>query len=143
MNKILVFVLALTFLSTSACTDSSGPDKTVKPEQTTTPSKNADYGPKEFKGHLSDPNIIILDVRTPQEVAQGYIEGAVNIDWNSPDFAAQVDKLDKTKEVYVYCAVGGRSSQAKAVMLKKGFKEVHNLLGGIGAWQKSGFEVKK
>jgi rhodanese-related sulfurtransferase len=143
MNKILVFVLALAFLSTSACTDTKEPEKPVKSEQTTAPAKNQDYSPKDFQAHLKDANIIILDVRTPEEVSQGYINGAVNINWNSPDFSAQVDKLDKSKEVYVYCAVGGRSSQAKSVLIKKGFKEAHNLLGGISAWQKQGLEVKK
>jgi phage shock protein E len=143
MNKLFVFILALAFVSTSACTNTKEPEKTMKGEQTTSPSKNQDYGPKDFQSHLKDPNILILDVRTPQEVAQGYIEGAVNINWNSPDFSAQVEKLDKSKEVYVYCAVGGRSSQAKSVLIKQGFKEVHNLLGGIGAWQKQGLEVKK
>jgi rhodanese-related sulfurtransferase len=143
MNKIFVFVLALTFLSSSACTDTSEPGKPEKSEQTTTPAKNQDYAPKDFQAHLKDPNIIILDVRTPQEVAQGYIEGAVNINWNSADFSAQVDKMDKSKEVYVYCAVGGRSSQAKSVLIKQGFKEVHNLLGGMDAWQKQGLAVKK
>jgi phage shock protein E len=106
-------------------------------------SDNTDYTAVEFSKQMKEPKAIILDVRAAGEVAQGKIGGSVNIDWNSPSFRGQAGKLDKNAPVYVYCAVGGRSSSAKKALTQMGFKEVHNLLGGIEAWKKAGLPVVK
>ena len=89
------------------------------------------------------PARIILDVRTAQEVAGGTLPGAVNIDFFAPDFARQVGRLDKTKSVFVYCAVGGRSSKAAQQLQQAGVKTVYNLSGGMQAWQQAGFPTTK
>ncbi len=89
------------------------------------------------------PARIILDVRTAQEVAGGTLPGAVNIDFFAPDFARQVGRLDKTKSVFVYCAVGGRSSKAAQQLQQAGVKTVYNLSGGMQAWQQAGFPITK
>lgn len=89
------------------------------------------------------PARIILDVRTAQEVAGGTLPGAVNIDFFAPDFARQVGRLDKTKPVFVYCAVGGRSSKAAQQLQQAGVKTVYNLSGGMQAWQQAGFPTTK
>ena len=91
---------------------------------------------KDLTAKLS--NEIILDVRTNSEVAQGIIANAKQIDFNSPNFDANIEKLDKTKPIFVYCAVGGRSGQASKILAKKGFKQVYNLDGGINAWRSAG-----
>jgi len=80
-------------------------------------------------------DLIILDVRTPEEYAGGYIAGAVNLDFKSPDFAAKLDALDKTKTYLVYCRSGGRSAKAMGIMKEKGFNRVYNLRGGIMEWK--------
>ncbi len=80
----------------------------------------------------------VLDVRTPQEVAEGVIECAQNIDFYDNDFRDRVKKLDHDKPIFVYCAVGGRSGQATDFMKRDGFREVYNLDGGIRAWVASG-----
>ncbi len=90
----------------------------------------------------SKENAIILDVRTPQEVASGAIEGNVALDYYGNDFTAQLNKLDKNAPILIYCAVGGRSGDAMRKMQKMGFKEVYNLSGGIRAWQSEGKPVK-
>ncbi len=59
------------------------------------------------------------------------------------DFNAQLEKLDKTKPVYVYCKAGGRSGKATKQMKKMGFTTVYNLIGGIGAWDAAGKEKVK
>jgi rhodanese-related sulfurtransferase len=77
----------------------------------------------------------LIDVRTPEEYASGKINDAVNINWNGKDFVAQVDKLDKSQPVFVYCKMGGRSSQAANKLAELGFKEIYNLDGGFEAWK--------
>ncbi len=86
----------------------------------------------------STTNPQLIDVRTPQEFAEDHIGNAQNINWNGNDFVAQVEKLDKTKPVFVYCKVGGRSSQAASKLAELGFSEVYNLEGGIMKWNASG-----
>ena len=76
----------------------------------------------------------MLDVRTPEEFSEGNISGAINMNFNAPEFETSLDSLDKTKPVYVYCQAGGRSGKAKDLLLEKGFKEVYNLIGGFGSW---------
>ena len=85
----------------------------------------------------------VLDVRTAQEVTGGTLPGAVNIDFFAPDFAGQSGRLDKTKPVFVYCAVGGRSSKAAQQLQQAGFKTIYNLLDGMQAWQQAGYPTTK
>ncbi|HNE51322.1 MAG: thioredoxin domain-containing protein [Chitinophagales bacterium] len=77
----------------------------------------------------------ILDVRTPEEYAGGYIENAKNINYNGSEFKSEVEKLDKNKTYFVYCLSGARSASAASYMRSNGFKHVINLEGGILAWQ--------
>ena len=85
---------------------------------------------------------LIIDVRTPGEVANGKISGAVNINYNSPQFKNEISKLDKDKTYFIYCAVGGRSSGARRVMNQMGFNKVYDLQGGISAWLSQGMPVE-
>jgi rhodanese-related sulfurtransferase len=90
----------------------------------------------EFKKLMKDPSAQIVDVRTANEVAQGKINGSMNIDYFSPTFVATAQKkLDKTKPVLVYCAAGGRSASAAKDLKKAGFKKVYDLEGGYDAWK--------
>ncbi|MFM2191032.1 MAG: hypothetical protein RL491_1418 [Bacteroidota bacterium] len=95
-----------------------------------------DVSVKEFSKLISAGKGTILDVRTPGEIAKGSIKGSINLDFFDDNFESKLDQLDKTKPVYVYCAAGGRSSDAMDMMKKKGFVEVYNLLGGYNAWVK-------
>lgn len=88
-----------------------------------------------------DKNVFVLDVRTPEEFAEGYIENAVNININSAEFKDEIAKLDKNKTYLVYCLSGKRSASAASYMRSNGFKEVINLEGGILAWQSNNLPV--
>ncbi len=86
----------------------------------------------------STANAQLIDVRTPEEYASQHIDNARNINWNGDDFATQVQKLDKTKPVFVYCTVGGRSKKAANKLAEMGFSKVYDLQGGIMKWNASG-----
>jgi rhodanese-related sulfurtransferase len=99
-------------------------------------------GPKAFSEKVkSTPDAVVLDVRTPEEFAEGYIEKAINIDFYRPDFKSQIQKLDKSKSYFVYCKAGGRSASAAELMGKEGFKRVYDLDGGMTAWEENKFPV--
>ena len=79
----------------------------------------------------------ILDVRTPEEYANGKIADAKNVNWNGDNFDAGVTTLDKSKPVFVYCLSGGRSKKAANHLVELGFKNVIELDGGYLAWEKA------
>jgi len=91
---------------------------------------------KRYSDKLSNTkNPQLLDVRTPEEYAVEHLENASNVNWNGDDFVSKVEKLDKSQPVFVYCKVGGRSSQAADKLAELGFAAIYNLDGGIMKWQ--------
>lgn len=99
--------------------------------------------PARFEAKMKANKGQIVDVRTPKEFTAGHIDGAINLHVYDKDFEQRLDKLDKKKPVYVYCKVGGRSSEAVDIMKKKGFITITELEGGIDAWLEAGKPVKK
>lgn len=97
---------------------------------------------QQFKAGIEKKDIILLDVRTPEEYAQGHIPEASTINFYAADFKEKVNLIQKDKEVYVYCRSGNRSGQAAKIMMDLGFQKVNNLIGGIGAWHRAGFPLE-
>ena len=91
----------------------------------------------------TNPNFVILDVRTPREFAGGHIEGAINLDYNSSSFKDDLNALDKTKMYLVYCRTARRSRGALDMMRALEFREVYHMLGGIVGWTSEGLPTKK
>ncbi len=99
--------------------------------------KMSDLSQEDWETQLeNDNNAFILDVRTPEEVEEGYIPGATNIDiYLGQEFLEELEKLDKTKNYYVYCRSGNRSGQACAIMNSIGIENAYNLEGGFMNWE--------
>lgn len=97
----------------------------------------ADLTQEEWTKKLSeDSNAVILDVRTPEEIEEGIIKDAMHIDiYTGQAFVDALQKLDKSKNYYVYCRSGNRSGQACAIMNSLGFDHAYNLQGGILEWE--------
>lgn len=89
------------------------------------------------------PEVKILDVRTPAEFQEGHLQGALNLDFQGPDFEKQVAQLDPQGNYLLYCASGRRSAAAQELMNSKGFLHVNNLKDGIQGWQSAGLPVQK
>ena len=88
-----------------------------------------------FKEELSkNKDIQLIDVRTPEEYQEGYIENAILIDYFSEDFKTKIQELDKEKPVYLYCRSGNRSGKASIMLLDLGFTEIVDFDGGYEAW---------
>jgi rhodanese-related sulfurtransferase len=100
--------------------------------------------PQEFneKGHKGKKNVI-LDIRTPEEIAEGYIEDAIFVNWTGGNFEEEVAKLNKKKTYYVYCRSARRTIPATEKMKELGFKKVYMLDGGINNWVEAGMPVVK
>ena len=98
--------------------------------------------PQELKAKLGD-DILLIDIRTPQEFAQGHIAGAKLINFFDSDFMQQMSKLDKKKELYIYCRSGHRSGKATEYLKTAGFPKIHELKGGINNWYQNSMKVVK
>ncbi|MEM6721189.1 MAG: rhodanese-like domain-containing protein [Bacteroidota bacterium] len=93
---------------------------------------------------LQNEDIIVLDVRTPEETAQGKITAnALEADFFEDDFIeAATTQIPKDKDVYVYCKGGRRSAKAVIKLRELGYTKTHNLEGGIKAWKAKGYTVE-
>jgi len=135
-SKILL--LAFVLISFMAC----GQKENVKSNGT-----NADQGsislisPTDLNNANKD--ILLIDVRTPEEFASGHLENAVNMNYFDNDFAAQLKTLDKNKAVYLYCKSGRRSANAAEKLEDMGFVKIYDLEGGISNWNAKGFTILK
>ena len=95
----------------------------------------------EFAELIASQEVVIIDVRTPQEFNDGHIAGAINIDVASRDFNTQIATLDPTLTYAVYCRSGRRSASASKDMTELGFTSVFNMNGGTLDWESEGFPL--
>ncbi len=94
-----------------------------------------------FALKAEDPSIVLIDVRTAEEYAEGHIPGAANFDWYASGFLDGIEAaFPKEVPLAVYCRTGKRSANASEVLSKAGYT-VFNLLGGITAWKEDGRPV--
>lgn len=83
-------------------------------------------------------DLVILDVRTPEEFAEGHVDGAVMLDFYDPEFSARIADLDPNVSYLLYCRSGNRSGQTAELMSELGFINVADVDGGILAWSDAG-----
>jgi rhodanese-related sulfurtransferase len=94
--------------------------------------------PKEFSQLLGTQKGILLDVRTPAEWEKRHIKGAIHLDIFRDDFETELNKLDTNITCFVYCAMGGRSTEASEILYQKGFDILYNMEGGFARWRNEG-----
>ncbi len=88
-------------------------------------------------------DLVVLDIRTPEEFTAGHLANAINIDYYADDFEAKLAELDLAVPYVMYCNSGNRSSNALPVMDSIGFEEVYELDGGIQAWFGAGLPIEQ
>ncbi len=93
----------------------------------------------DLYAQLGKPDVMIVDVRTPAEYAEGHITGAVNLPLQTIE--SWYKDLPKDKPVYLYCRSGNRSQQAAEFLKKKGFSNIYNEQGGIIAWTQRNYPL--
>uniref|UniRef100_UPI004047B93F rhodanese-like domain-containing protein n=1 Tax=Algoriphagus sp. TaxID=1872435 RepID=UPI004047B93F len=138
--KTTLFFGLLLLTGLYACQPSSKTESsnTANPTQTASNSF-VTLTAQEFA--TKSPTGTVIDVRTSGEIAQGKIEGAVELDYYRGDFMDQVSQISKDQEVYLYCAVGARSEEAARMLIQQGYTRVYHLQGGIQAWSQEGLPV--
>jgi rhodanese-related sulfurtransferase len=104
--------------------------------------KSPNLSINDFEKGIKKTKVQVLDVRTAGEYKTGHLKNAVLADWtNQEEFVKKALLLEKSKPVFTYCLVGGRSAAAAKWLTTKGYK-VYNMDGGITAWKKAGKPVE-
>ena len=80
------------------------------------------------------PDMVILDIRTPKEFAEGHLKGAENLDYHARDFARRIGKLDRDKAYLVHCASGGRSGKSMKMFREADFSTIYHIEDGYRGW---------
>tara|TARA_B100001142_G_scaffold246691_1_gene246342 strand:- start:84 stop:788 length:705 start_codon:yes stop_codon:yes gene_type:complete len=119
MNRALLFLIIIFFIS---CTNKN----TLVYEKTDILSLDK---------ILNDTDIIILDVRTSEEINAGYIPNSTFIDYYDKNFENKINLIDRSKKIFTLCKSGGRSVKAAEILFKNGFRNVYNLEGGFLRWK--------
>lgn len=96
----------------------------------------------DFKKMMdSDKSVVVLDVRTPDEIRGGVIGKPLKVDYFAKDFDEKIKALDKSATYLVYCASGVRSGETVELMKRLGFKKAYNLAGGFDNWKRNKFPI--
>ena len=119
MNRALLFLIIIFFISCS--------------NKNTLVYKKTDI--LSLDKILNDTDIIILDVRTSEEINAGYIPNSTFIDYYDKNFENKINLIDPSKKIYTLCKSGGRSVKAAEILSKNGFRNVYNLEGGFMRWK--------
>ena len=86
-------------------------------------------------------DLFVLDVRQPREWASGHVPGACYV--TGAEVSDRLSDVPKDRPIAVICGSGYRSSAVASLLSNRGYKEVYNVLGGMGAWRRSGFRTVK
>lgn len=89
----------------------------------------------------ADNNIVLLDVRTPEEYNEGHIAGAINFSHNTIQENLIELSQYKNNTVVVYCRSGRRAAAAEEILSSNGFTDLHHLTGDMNGWLESELPV--
>lgn len=92
--------------------------------------------------HANRPaELVVLDVRTPEEFSEAHLDGATLLDFYETDFTDRLAELDRDAPYLLYCRSGNRSGQTAVLMDELGFIDVTEIEGGIVSWMQAGHPV--
>ena len=83
-----------------------------------------------------NPDMMVLDIRTPEEFNSGHIPTSINIDYKAENFESELKKLDRSKSYLMHCRSGRRSTAALDTFRKLGFEHIIHIDDGILGWNK-------
>ncbi|MEM8745438.1 MAG: rhodanese-like domain-containing protein [Actinomycetota bacterium] len=144
-SAALASVVTLSLIATACGSDDAETEPVdLQPADTDVSSADAPairiVSPTDAAATLDDPpdDLVVLDVRTAEEFADGHIEGAVMLDFYRDDFAEQIAALDRDVPYVIYCRSGNRSGQTRQLMADLGFEAVDDVDGGVISWAEAG-----
>lgn len=133
---LLLMLSGLIACSSRPVSPSPTPDATVA-----APLKlGANVNVEEARAVYRNPGVTIVDVRERDEYNAGHIPGALLIPLS--ELPQRLKDVPRDTEVILVCRSGNRSQQAYDYLKQQGFTNIHNLVGGMRAWQAAGYEIE-
>jgi phage shock protein E len=136
-----IFVVALSVAACSAAPMAAPTAAPAAAPAATAQTLGPDIDVATAKSLQGQSDVVTLDVRTPEEYAAGHIPGVVLIPLD--ELPNRLDEVPKDKTIVVTCRSGNRSAQAADILRQAGYTDVHNMVGGITAWEQAGYPVEK
>lgn len=142
LKNLMMLVLSVSLVIGVALMGGCAPSEVETPTQiieNITPQEASTL----IQNNQNNPDFVIIDVRTSEELADGHIENAINIDYYSEAFRDELNNLDKNRTYLIYCRSGNRSGKALNIMEELNFREAYNMSGGIIEWKAEGLPTTK
>ncbi len=138
MTILLLFTVSMVFVSCATPTPLT-PEVVHQPTATVAvlPKNLSPATVNQLRGNEA---IVIIDVRQPEEYAEGHIPGAVLIPLG--ELANRLSEVPTDKPVILVCRSGNRSVQALQLLQEAGFTNGHNMVGGMKAWVAAGYSIE-
>ncbi|MCB0167244.1 MAG: rhodanese-like domain-containing protein [Anaerolineae bacterium] len=140
MKHLIPFTLVIFALALAACTGQAGSEPATSGEIDVA-NLPADVDVKTAAAVQDNPDVVLIDVREQWEYDQGHIPGVTLIPMG--EVSNRLSEIPKDKTVILSCRSGNRSGQVTDFLRNNGYDNVHNMTGGIVAWEKAGLEVEK
>lgn len=134
----IALIMALMILMLTAC---GAPTATPSAPRTDISSLPDTLTVAQAQPLLANPGVFWLDVREQSEYDAGHIPGITLIP--SGEVTQRLAEIPKDKPVIVTCHSGNRSGKVTQLLREQGYTNVHNMEGGIAAWQQAGYSVEK
>ena len=133
-----VSLLVVGLFMNSSCEQKKGQSPTIKStefpvQETKIENIKAIEAAKMLK---KNPDMMVLDIRTPEEFTSGHIPASVNIDYKAENFESELKKLDRSKSYLMHGRSGRRSTAALDTFSKLGFEHIIHIDDGILGWNK-------
>ena len=97
--------------------------------------------PKVDAVDYTNPNAIVIDVRTAEEWNSGHLKGAFRIDWQNIQQGVANMRVSKDQPIFLYCQSGNRAGKAEKMLLDQGYTQVYNLGGLVAASRLTGIQT--
>ncbi|MBN2003027.1 MAG: rhodanese-like domain-containing protein [Anaerolineae bacterium] len=140
MRKITGLWIVLLLMLVS-CTPAKPSETSAVIVEATAASLGPDVSVDDVAALVPDGSVTVIDVREKSEFDEGHIAGATLVPLG--ELASRVDEIPTDRPVILVCRSGNRSGQAYRLLGEKGFTNIHNMTGGMLAWQKAGHPVEK
>ena len=134
MSPFYVFLLVSCFFVLASCESNQVNEEVIEPAE----GIKIENIKATIAGRMLETNheLVVLDIRTPEEFKEGHIAKAINIDYKADTFESELQKLDRNPTYLMHCRSGRRSGLALDTFGKLGFKHIIHMDDGILGWKK-------
>ncbi|MBA4336168.1 rhodanese-like domain-containing protein [bacterium] len=142
MNKIIITVVSVFTLSIVMTGCANEETKTIQPTQSTETNTQEISAVLTHEKIQNNEQVKIIDVRAPEEYNEQHISNSTLVPLDSlSSEIANVENLNKSDEIIVYCRSGRRSMEAYKILNSLGYTNVKTMVGGINEWKTLGYDV--